>query len=122
MKVRPSNASDVGNAIEAIKGRHLIAFRQRRVVEDGLDKVVELASERHDGLPDMQQFAGSLPYDVNAKKRVAFAMEDDLQASGRISPDLAACDLTVVRDAHLVRHVFLGELLLGLADEADLGD
>ena len=70
----------------------------------------------------MQQLAGTFADDVNAQKRVVFAMEDDLQPPSRVSADLAAGDLAVVGHTDLVGHIFLGKLLFGLADEADLGD
>ena len=50
------------------------------------------------------------------------AVEDELEPAGGVAADLAAGDLAVVSDADLVGDVLVGELLLGLADEADLGD
>ena len=41
-------------------------------------------------------------------------VKDDLQASRGIAADLTASNLAVVGDAHLIRHIFIGELLLGL--------
>ena len=49
-------------------------------------------------------------------------MEDQLQAAGGVAANLAARDLAIVGHAHFVGHVFVGELLFGLADEADLRD
>src|SRR6202021_4161012 len=50
------------------------------------------------------------------------AMKDNLKPSSGVTSDLAAGNLTVVGDADLVRHIFIGKLLLGLADERDLRD
>jgi hypothetical protein len=49
-------------------------------------------------------------------------MEDELEAAGGVAANLAAGGLAIVGHADFVGHVFVGELLFGLADEADLGD
>ena len=51
-----------------------------------------------------------------------FAMEDELQPSGGVAANLAAGDFAIVGHADLVRHILVGELFLGFADERNLGD
>src|ERR1700679_923830 len=59
---------------------------------------------------------------MHAKDGVVQPMEDQLQPTGRITSDLSAGNLAVVRNANLVWHILFGELLFCLADEADLGN
>src|SRR5579883_1370456 len=117
-----SRFAESGELVEAVERRSLVAFRQGRVVKDGIDEVIHGSAENHDGLADVQQLGGALADDVDAQHLLRFAMEDDLQASGGVAADLAAGDLSIKSHADLVRNVFVGKLLLGLADERNFGD
>ena len=81
-----------------------------------------MPSEGHDRLADVDQLGGALADDVHAEHLAGVAMEDELEAAGGVAANLAAGDLAVVGHADFVGHVFVGQLLLGLADEADLGN
>src|SRR5215472_2618965 len=110
----------LGDAVQPIEGGHLVALRQRRIVEDRVHKVLQLTAESHYSLPDVQQLACALADDMHAENQMVLAMEDQLQTSCRIAANLPARNLTVVSHPYLVGHVLFCELFLGLADEADL--
>src|SRR6185312_8749993 len=120
LAIIPALLLELRHAVEAVERGHFITFREGWIVEDRIDEVVQRSAESHDGLPDVQQLAGALADDVHAEQRVRLAMEDELEAAGGVAADLPARDLAVVGYADFVRHIFLGELFFGLADEADL--
>ncbi len=66
--------------------------------------------------------AGAFADDVHAENLARVAMEDELQAAGGVAANLAARGLAIVGHADFVGHVFVGQLLFGFADEADLGN
>ena len=66
--------------------------------------------------------AGAFADDVHAEHLARVAMEDELESARGVAANLAAGDLAIVGHADLVGHVLVGQLLLGLADEADLGN
>src|SRR6201999_376058 len=107
----------LGDAVQAVERRHLVALCERRVVEDRVNEVFQPATERHHRLPDVQQFARALTDDMHAENRVVLAVEDELESSCRVTANLPARNLSVVGHAHLVGHILFGKLLLGLADE-----
>ena len=49
-------------------------------------------------------------------------MEDELETAGGIAANLASRNLAIVSHAHFIRDVLIGQLFLGFANEADLGD
>src|SRR6185437_10693668 len=73
-------------------------------------------------LTNVQQFGGALSDDVDTQQVARVAMEDQFQTSGSIAADLAACNLPVKCHAHFVWHVFVCQLLFGLADKRDFGN
>ena len=85
------------DAVDAVEGRDLVAFRQGRVVEHGLDEVVDRAAERQHRLADVDQLARPLADDVDAEQLAGLAVKDQLQEPGNIAEDLAARDLLVAR-------------------------
>src|SRR6202051_242161 len=109
-----------GKPVDAVKCGSLIALGKGGVIEHRIDEVVQCTAEGHDGLPDVQQLAGALAYDMHSQEMPCLAMKNNLQAAGGIAPDLAAGNLTIISDAHFVGHIFVGELLLSLADKRDL--
>src|SRR5713101_6545983 len=54
--------------IQAIEGCGLVALRQRRVVEDRLDDLINASTERQHGLPDVDQLRGLRTDDVHAEE------------------------------------------------------
>ena len=109
-------------ASKAIEGRHLVALRQRRIVEDRIDEIVHRAAQRHDGLADVDQFAGAFADNVDAQHLARVTVKDQFEPTGRVAADLPARCLAVVGHAHFIRNILVGQLLLGLANKADLGD
>src|SRR5580704_1290992 len=109
-----------GKPVDAVKCGSLIALGKGGVIEHRIDKVVQCTAEGHDGLPDVQQFAGALAYDMHSQKMPCLAMKNNLQTAGGIAPDLAAGNLAIISDAYFVGHILVGELLLSLADKRDL--
>src|SRR5580700_4147381 len=113
---------EAGQPVVAIERGGLVALGQGWIVEDRIDEVVERAVQRHHCLTDVHEFRRALTDDVHAQHLFRFAMEDQLQPSGRVTANLPAGDFAIIRYAHLVRHVLFGELLFGFADEGDFGD
>ena len=101
---------------------HLVALRERRVVEHRLEEVVESAAERQHRLADVDQLGRLRAHAVDAEQRARLAVEDHLEEAAVVAEDLPAGDLRVARDADFVGDLLLGELLLGRADHRDLGD
>src|SRR5258708_28565857 len=65
-------------AVDAIKRRRLVAFRQSGVVEHSVDKVVHCSAQRHHRLADVQQFRCAFADDMYAQNRPGLAVEDQL--------------------------------------------
>lgn len=61
--------------IQAIESRHFVGFRQRGIVEDAIDKVGDRASMRHHCLPDMNQFGGLGPNNMDAEELQRLAVK-----------------------------------------------
>src|SRR5438876_991332 len=116
---KPRQASE---AIQAVQRGHLVGLRERRVVEDVVDEVVDGPAEGEDRLADMHELRGLLADDVDATEPVRGALEEQLQHAGAVADDLAARDLAKERLSHLVRHAGARQLLFGLAHHRDLGD
>src|SRR6476620_10024926 len=89
--------------VDAVEGRDLVAFRERRVIEHGVDEVVDRSAERQHRLADVDQLAGTLADNVDAEQLAGLAMKDQLQEPGNVAEDLAAGDLLVARLADLIR-------------------
>src|ERR1700733_507505 len=109
----------LGEAVDAVKGGSLVALSQRGIVEHCIDEVVYCPAQRHDRLADVDQLCRSLADDVDAENGPVFAMEDQLQAPRGVAANLSARDLAIIRDADLVGHILLGQLLFRFADEGD---
>src|ERR1039458_4618401 len=109
-------------AAQAVESRNLIAFREGGVVEDCIDEIIHGAAKDHDRLADVDQFAGALADDVYAQHLARIAMKDELEPPGSIAGNLPARAFPVISHAYFVGHILVGQLLLGLADKADLRD
>ena len=62
--------------VDAVERRYFVAFCQRRIIEYGLDKIIDFSTERQHRLTDMDQFAGPLADDVSAEQLAGLAVED----------------------------------------------
>src|ERR1700743_2601126 len=110
----------ITDTIEPIKGGELITLGQRGVVEHRFHEVIELAAQRHNRLPNVQQLAGAFADDMDAKNGMRLPVKNNFQAPGSIAADLSTGDFAIVGYAYLVRNVLFGKLLLGFPDERNL--
>src|SRR6266446_6062824 len=108
--------------VDAVEGRHFVAFRQGGVIEHRVDEVVYRSAEREHRLADVDQLAGTFADDVDAEQLAGLAVKDQFQEAGDVAEDLAAGDLLVARLTDLVGRRGLGQLLLVLADHRDFRD
>ena len=76
----------------------------------------------HHGLADVHELGRAGAEHVDAEQRPAAGETSSFTSPWIVAEDLAAGELAVARDADLVRDARLRQLLLGLADEADLRD
>src|SRR5262249_35357364 len=90
--------------VRGVERRHLVALGERRVVEDGLQEVVETAAEAEHGLADVDQLGRPAPDRVYAEQPAILAVEEHLEEPAVVAQDLPACDLAVTCDAGLVRN------------------
>src|SRR4051812_42966682 len=74
--------------VQPVERRRLVALGQRRVVEHRIDEVVDRSAERHHGLTDVNQFGRALADDVHAQHRLGLTVENHLQSSRGVAPDL----------------------------------
>ena len=88
--------------VHAVKGRRLVALRQRGIVENRVDEIIDRAAECHHRLTDVDQLAGAFADDVHAQQLVVLAMKDQLEHTDSIAQDLPARDLLVISFADLV--------------------
>jgi len=65
-------------AIQTVKGRCLVAFRKRRIVEHSVDEVADFALQQHYRLTDVQQFRSVFPEDVHTQQFQSFAVKKKL--------------------------------------------
>ena len=59
-----------------LKAAAFVTLGKRRVVEDGLDEVIDLAAEDHYRLPDVEQFRRTFSDDVYAEQEASLPMEN----------------------------------------------
>jgi hypothetical protein len=74
--------------VDPIERRGLVALRQRGVVEDRIDEVVNLATESQDGLPDVHELGGLGADDMNAQRLAALTVENELQEASAVAENL----------------------------------
>src|SRR5262249_1695480 len=77
-------------APKTIVGRVLEDLAQRRVVEDGLDEVVDAPAEGHDRLAGVHELGRALADDVDAEQAPRLPLEDQLHHALGIVHDLPA--------------------------------
>src|SRR5260370_40078689 len=88
--LRGAAALETRELVHAVERRGLVAFGQRRVIENRFDKIVDLAIENQHGLPDVQQLRRAFADDVDAQQLARLAMEDQLEPSGGVAGNLTA--------------------------------
>src|SRR5215510_3022544 len=88
--------------IEPVQRGDLVGFGERRIVEDGLDEVVDRPAEGEHRLGDVHQVGGVRADDVRTPQPMRFTLEEQLQHARAVADDLAARDLAEERLSHLV--------------------
>src|SRR5579885_697215 len=116
-RMAKSSGFNAGQLIQPVKRRRLVTFCERRIVEDRIHEIIHRALENEHRLPDVQQFGGAFADDMHAEQFPGFAVEDEFEAPRRVAADLAAGGFAVEGHPDLVGNVFIGQLLLGFADE-----
>ena len=76
--------------VEAVEGGRLVAFGQRRIVEQRIHEVIDGALVGHNGLADMDQVRCALAEDADPEDLAGLDVEHDLQHAGVVADDLAA--------------------------------
>src|SRR5258708_21972321 len=67
------------DAVDPVKRRYLVAFGERRIIEDRIYEIIDRASERQYRLTDVNQFTGAVADNVNTQQFAGLAVEDQLQ-------------------------------------------
>src|SRR5437667_12339610 len=87
-----------GSAAELVGGverRDLVALRQRRVVEDRLEEVVDPAPQGQHRLADMNQLRRAAPDDVDAEDSAILPVEESREEAAVVAQALAGGDRPV---------------------------
>src|ERR1039457_5154137 len=113
---------DLAHLVHRVQRGDLVRLGQGRVVEHGVDEVVDGAAAAHHGLADVDELGGAGAEHVDAEQLAGIEGDQQLQHAVGVTDDLAAGQLPVTRDADLERDAVLGQLLLGPPDEADFGN
>src|SRR5258708_31966635 len=95
--------SGTAQLVAAVEGGDLVALGEGRVVEHGLDEVVDGALQAHHGLTDMNELGRAGADDVHAEDGLGLLVDEQLEHAALVAEQLAARGLAVVRDAGLVR-------------------
>ena len=98
--------------IQTVEGGDLIAFRQRRVVEDRIDKIIDLSMKGHDGLADVDQFCGSFADSMNTEQMPGVPVKQQFEYTGFVTDQLSPGDFLITCDADSIGHLCLFELFL----------
>jgi hypothetical protein len=64
--------------VDAVERSHFVAFRQGRIIEHGIDEIVDFSAERQHRLTDVDQLARPLADDVDAEQLAGLAMKYQL--------------------------------------------
>src|SRR5262245_50459289 len=80
----------ITDAVDAVKRSGLVTLGQRRVVEHGVDEVIDVAAEAQHGLADVYQLRRLGADDVDAEQPPVLAMKDQLQQARTVAENLAA--------------------------------
>ena len=64
--------------VKCSQRRNLVAFGQGRIVENVIDKIIQLAAMGHDRLANMNQLRCSFPDDMDTEKLSCLAMKQQL--------------------------------------------
>src|SRR5215471_20410269 len=79
--------------VRGVQRRDLVALRQRWIVEDGPQEIVEAPAEGEHGLADVNELGGTRPDGVHTQQTPVLAVEEELEQPAVVPQDLAAGDL-----------------------------
>src|ERR1035438_7114313 len=82
--------SDLAHLIGRVQRGDLIRLRERRVVEDGVDQVVDSTSAAHHGLADVHQLGRPGPEHMHAEQSTVFRRDQQFQHAVGVTDDLPA--------------------------------
>src|SRR5258708_37377663 len=85
--------------VRGVQCGDLIALGEGRVVEHGLQEVVESAAQTQHGLPDVDQLAGAAANAVDPEQPPVLSAEEHLKHPAVVAQDLPAGNLSGARDA-----------------------
>src|SRR5581483_2849685 len=105
--------------VRGVEGSDLVGGRERRVVEDRVDEVVDGSVVEEDALAEVDELGGARAEHVRREEPAVVGRDQQLEQAVRVAEDLAPRKLAVARDPDLVRRACGGQSLLGGADEAD---
>src|SRR5262249_51192628 len=94
---RAHDALERTQLVRRVEGGDLLGLRQRRVVEDRADEVVDRAAAAHHGLADVYQLGRARAEDVDAEQPPALRVDEQLQETVPVAEDLPAGELAVPR-------------------------
>src|SRR5713226_587776 len=64
--------------VETVEGGGLVAFRQRRIIEDGVREILDRALKRENSLPDVEQLGSAFSNDVHTQQLFGIRIENQL--------------------------------------------
>ena len=100
-----SRSGQRAQLVGRVQRRDLVALGERRVVEDGLQEVVEAAAEASTAWPMWISSVAPVPMAWTPSRRRSSRWKSILKQAAVVAEDLAARDLAVAGDAGLVGHL-----------------
>src|SRR5205814_9762291 len=85
--------------VQEIVSGDFVAFRERAIVENGVNKIFDRALSDKNSLPDMQQFRRAFADHMYAQNFFGVGFKNQLEAAGGIAANLSTRDFAEVRNA-----------------------
>src|ERR1700682_3791822 len=99
--------------VQPIERRHLISFRQRRIVEHRVAKIFDRRSHRQHRLPNVHDLRRPFPDNVHAQQFKRFRIKQKLQQTLIVPQHLPFRQFRVARQTALIRSLAARQLFLG---------
>src|SRR5438445_6109113 len=113
----PFGPSAPNQFVDPVERSGLVAFRQRRIIENRVHEIFHRTLQREHRLPDVQQFRGAFANDVHAEQFLGRRIEEQLQPSRGVAANLPTRNFAEIRHPDFVRNALVRELLFGLSDK-----
>src|SRR4051794_22692781 len=81
--------------VDSIERSHLVALRQRWVVEYTLNEIIDAHAAGHYCLADVNQFRRACADCMDSQQSAAFLVEDQLEHAQRVGDQLSAGDFAI---------------------------